>query len=102
MPFALLLQGYDQCTQACGRTYMTRWILLLVSIGALLLIFFGPSPGWAALGVFGFLFGSIAATLAFAQARITSSAREEAHAASRMARDHASATRDRARDDCAS
>lgn len=56
---------------------MARWILLLVSLGGLLLMFFGPTSGWVALGLFAFLFCSIGSTLAFAHARIASSARHE-------------------------
>ncbi len=60
---------------------MLRWILFLLTLASLLLMFFGPSPGWVALGLFSFLFGSIASTLAFAQARIDSHARPDAFVA---------------------
>lgn len=56
---------------------MTRWILLLFSLVSLALMFFGRSMGWVLFGVAGFLFGSIATALAFAQSRIASSARAE-------------------------
>jgi hypothetical protein len=60
---------------------MLRWILFLLTLAALLLMVFGPSPGWVALGLFSFLFGSIASTLAFAQARIDAHARPDAFVA---------------------
>jgi len=56
---------------------MMRWILLFFSLASLGLMFLGPSPGWVFFGVAGFLFGSIAAALAFAHSRIASSARQE-------------------------
>jgi len=56
---------------------MIRWSLLLFSLGSFSLMFLAPSPGWFALGLFGFLFGSIATTLAFAHVRIASRARRE-------------------------
>lgn len=59
---------------------MTRWILLLATVGALALMFLAPSPGLVALGVCVFVFGSIATALAFAQARIRSSARPDDYA----------------------
>jgi len=56
---------------------MIRWILLLFSLTSLGLMFLGPSPAWVFFGVAGFLLGSIATALAFAQARIASGARLE-------------------------
>ena len=56
---------------------MLRWILLLFSLASLGLMFFGPSPAWVFIGVAGFLLGSLAAALAFAQSRIASGARQE-------------------------
>jgi uncharacterized membrane protein (DUF4010 family) len=67
---------------------MARWILLAATLGAILVMLFGPSPGWVALGVFGFLFGSIATTLAFAHARIAFNARQEEYEGYRMSRAH--------------
>jgi len=56
---------------------MIRWILLLFSLASLGLMFLGPSPAWVFFGVAGFLVGSIATALTFAQARIASGARQE-------------------------
>lgn len=69
---------------------MTRWILLLLSLGALLLMFLGPSPAWVALGLFGFLFGSIATTLAFAHVRISRQSRQDHPDIHLMSRDRPS------------
>ena len=56
---------------------MARWILLLFSLACMALMFFGPSTGWVLFGIAGFLFGSIATTLAFAQSRIDDRSRLE-------------------------
>jgi hypothetical protein len=69
---------------------MLRWFLFLLTLASLLLMFFGPSPGWVTFGLFSFLFGSLASTLAFAQARIDSCARPEAFVAPPLTRETAS------------